>query len=161
MSRALKRGLIALLGMALTLAWWSIRPGRDKHSSAEHIPSSVWDGGGGELTIETDASCAATLRVSFYERDKELGEGRQLETWEKIPAGSRTWTIRVPPRAGGTVELEADSPPVGARLRYTLAVNGRVVDEQAESLDEKLQSGYAFFLQTEFDDYGTAQLSED
>ena len=161
MSRLLKRVLLGILGMVVTLVWWSIRPGNDKHTSAEHIPSSVWDGGGGVLTIEADASCPATLSVTFYESGKELGEGRQLETWEKIPAGSRTWTIQVPPRAGGTVELNADSPKVGDRLRYSLTVNGHVVDEQSQSLDEELESGYAFFLQTEFDDYGTAQLSED
>jgi len=161
MSRLLKRWLLTLVGVAVTLVWWSIRPDNDKHSSVEHIPASVWDGGGGVLTIEADASCPATLRVSFYERDKGIGAGRQLETWEKIPAGSRTWTIQVPPRAGGTVELDAETPKVGDRLRYTLTVNGHVVDEQAQNLDEELASGYAFFLQTEFDDYGKAQISED
>src|SRR5262245_63630413 len=161
MSRPLKRWLLTLAGMAVTLAWWSIRPGHDNHSSAEHIPASVWDGGGGVLTIATDASCPATLRVSFYESDKEIGQGRQLETWEKIPAGSRSWTIQVPPRASGTVELDAETPKVGDRLRYTLTMNGHVVDEQSQSLDEELASGYAFFLQTMFDDYGTGQLSQD
>jgi hypothetical protein len=160
MSRLLKRVLLSVLGMVITLVWWSIRPGHDNHSSVDHIPASVWDGGGGVLTIETDASCPAILRVSFYESEKEYGEGRQLETWEKIPAGARTWTIQVPPGAGGTVELNAESPKVGDRLQYTLKVNGEVVDEQSESLDEELESGYAFAVQTEFDDYGKAQLSE-
>jgi hypothetical protein len=147
--------------MAATLVWWSIRPGDGKHSSTDHIPAEVWSGGAGVLSIETEASCPATLHVSFVDRDKDVDESRLLETWEKIPAGSRSWTIQVPPSAGGTVELNADTPRVGDRLRYRLSVNGRVVDEQSESLEEELQSGYAFFLQTQFDDYGQARLGTD
>ena len=158
MANLLKRGVLAIAGMVVTLVWWSIRPGHDTTASADRIPDTVWNGGGGALTIETESSCPATIRVSFSE---EAGEERSLETWEKIPADKRTWTIDVPPNTGGYIDLGAEAPKVGDRLRWTLKVNGDVVDEQAETLEEELKSGYAFGLVAFFDDYGTAELGED
>ena len=161
MNGLFKRGLLGVAGIAVMLVWWSIRPGDEKHTSAEGIPATVWNGGGGVLTIEAEASCPATLRVSFYDQNEDVSGARLIQTWERIPEGARRWSIQVPSRAGGVVELGADSPKPGDRLHWTLTVNGDVVDEQSQTLEEELDPGYAFFLQTGFDDYGAAQLSED
>ncbi len=80
-----------------------------------------------------------------------------METWTKVGTGSHTWTINVPARVGGYIELGAENPKVGDRLRFRILVNGRVVDEQTDALQEALQSGYAFFVQAYFQDYSTGE----
>ena len=68
----------------------------------------------------------------------------------------RSWSVDVPSQVGGYIEIQADSPNVGDKLRMRLKVNGRVVDEQSEKLDQPLQAGTAFFLQDHFQDYSKA-----
>jgi hypothetical protein len=78
-----------------------------------------------------------------------------------VTAGSRTWTVEVPPAAGGYIELNAEEPKVGDRLKWTVSVNGRVIDEQSETLQEALKPGYAFFIQIHMEDYSKAQPEEE
>jgi hypothetical protein len=149
------RGGLTLLGMGATLAWWTIHPGSSNTKSADHIPAKVWDGGSG-LEIETESSSPATMRVSFTNHQKPAGEQPTLETWEKIPAGARSWSIDVPPGVGGYIEIEADHPTVGDTLTMHVKANGHAVDDQSEKLDSTLQSGTVFALQDHFDDYSKA-----
>jgi hypothetical protein len=144
-----------LLGMVAVLAWWTIHPGGTKTKSADHIPAKVWNGGN-NLEIEVENSSAATMRVSFTDRQKPLGEQAILETWEKISAGTRSWSIDVPSNVGGYIEIGADNPNVGDRLTMRVKMNGQFVDNQSETLDQALQPGTAFFLQDHFDDYSKA-----
>jgi len=157
------KGLLrSAAGLALMLGWWTLTGGGDdpNHESASRIPTAVWEGGGGHLAIEADTSSAAQMRVSFSEED-ESGEGRELQTWEDVAAGHHTWTIDVPSGVGGYVELGAVDPKPGDALRWTVTVNGETVDEQSDTLEEPLQKGYAFFLQTYFDDYASGTLADD
>jgi hypothetical protein len=151
---AIRAGL-AVLGVAITLAWWTIHPGDSHTQSSSHIPDKVW-AGGNELEIEVESSVAATMRVSFSQHDKPAGEQQTLETYEKIPAGTRAWTISVPSRVGGYIEIEAEKPAVGDKLAMKVKSNGRLVDQQTEKLEQALQSGTAFFLQVHFEDYSKA-----
>jgi len=156
---AIRAGL-AVLGVAITLTWWTIRPGNSHTQSSSHIPDKVW-AGGNTLEIEVESSVAATMRVSFSQLDKPIGEQQTLETYEKIPAGTRSWTISVPARVGGYIEIEADKPNPGDQLAMKVKSNGKIVDEQAEKLEGALQSGTAFFLQAHFDDYANANSEKE
>ena len=158
MNPLLKRAGGAVLGLLIMLAWWSWRGGSDSNVQ-KGIPAKVWDGGGGTLTIEAETSVAARFSITFGERDQE--NGRSLEAWTTIPAGSHSWTIDVPPRVGGYIDLTAENPKVGDRLSWKVVVNGAVVDEQAEGLDQPLEPAYAFGLQAYFEDYSTGELGED
>jgi hypothetical protein len=150
-----------LAGLAIVLAWWTIRgPGESTGETADHIPTVVWDGGAGTLTIHAETSTPAQMRVSFSEHDENLESPRSLETYEDVTAGSHAWTISVPANVGGYVELSATEPQPGATLRWTLEANGTKVDEQSDQLEKPLEPGYGFFLQTYFDDYGTGELGE-
>ena len=80
-----------------------------------------------------------------------------METSEKIPAGQHSWTIDVPARVGGYIEIQADSPSAGDRLTLKIKSNGKVINEQAEKLDGPLPAGTAFFVQAFYDDYSNAQ----
>ena len=156
---AIRAGL-AVLGVAITLTWWTIHPGASHTQSSSHIPDKVW-AGGNELEIEVDSSVAATMRVSFSQHDKPAGEQQTLETYEKIPAGTRTWTISVPARVGGYIEIEAENPNPGDRLAMKVKSNGKLVDQQTDKLEQALQSGTAFFLQIHFDDYSKADAERE
>jgi hypothetical protein len=142
--------------MGATLAWWTIHGGQSNTKSADRIPAKIWSGGS-NLEIEVESSSAATMRVSFTDRDMPAGSQPTLETWEKIPAGTRSWSIDVPPGVGGYIEIEADHASVGDKLTMHVKSNGRTVDDQSEKLDSALQPGTAFFLQDHFEDYSKAK----
>jgi hypothetical protein len=160
MNRLLVRGGISLLGIAATLAWWTYGPKGKQAPTESHIPSQI-AGGGQKLEIEADSSSAATMRVSFEQLDKPSGEQMLLDSWEKIPAGAKSWSIDVPAGVGGYIELEADHPNAGAKLTMRVRMNGSLVDEQSDTLDSPLQPNTAFFVQDHFDDYSRAAEKED
>lgn len=150
-----------LAGLALVLAWWTIRgPGDSNTETADHIPTVVWDGGAGSMTIHAESTCAVQMRVSFSEHPEDQGSPRLLETHEDVPAGSHSWTIDVPADVGGYVELSAPSPQPGDHLAWTIEVGGKTVDEQSDTLEKPLEQGYGFFLQSYFDEYATGELGE-
>lgn len=158
MNRLVRRVLLSVLGIAVTLAWWSMRGNDAQVTSADEIPATVWGGGGGTLTITVRTTCAARLLVSFYERQED---GQAMETWQDMEAGERTWSIDVPRGVGGTMELGAVEPKVGDTLSWQIRLNGQVVDEQFDELKEPLQDGYAFFIQSDFEDYSTGLFAAD
>jgi len=155
MRKLAMRVLLGAIGVAVTLGYWTLRgPGESRTKTQSSIPSRVWDGGGGSLALRIETSCAATMRVSFYEGTED---GRGLDTSESVGPGEHSWTIDVPRGAGGTIELGAEQPKVGDTLKWTISLNGQTIDEQSETLDEELRQGYAFFLQSEYDDYSEAR----
>jgi len=159
MRKLLVRVLSGALGVAVVLGYWTWRGGGDSRTQTQSsIPARVWDGGGGSLAVRIETTCAATMRISFHERNDD---GRALETWEALGPGEHSWTIDVPRGAGGTVVLGAEQPKVGDTLRWTISLNGQTIDEQSETLDEALRQGYAFFLQSEYDDYAEARPEEE
>ncbi|HXV35615.1 MAG TPA: hypothetical protein VEC18_00605 [Myxococcota bacterium] len=157
----MKSILKSLAGLALVLAWWTLRGAGDDPSqeSADSIPTTVWAGGGGQLAIEADTTTAAQMRVSFSENG-ETGDERSLSSWEDIAAGHHSWLIDVPKGVSGYVDLGAVEPQPGDKLHWTLSVDGRMVDEQAQTLDAPLEDGWAFGIQAYFDDYASGQLGD-
>ena len=161
MSSLAKKLLIAVLGVVVTLAWWSWRGSSDKTETADRIPAKVWEGGGGTLSVEVESTCKGKMSISFTERGGEDAKARRLEVWEEVAAGRHTWTIDIPPNAGGYIEFGAIQPKVGDRLTWTLRLNGNSIDEQDDTLKEELKSNYAFFLQSFYDDYSKAKVESD
>src|SRR5262245_42276562 len=130
MKKLLIRGGLALLGMAVTLTWWSIRPGGHNVQQSSTIPAKV-AAGGNTMEISTESTGAATMRVGFEDLSKDVGSQEVLNSWEKIPAGTHIWSIDVPAGLGGYIELEADAPKVGDKLTMQIRMNGELVDQQA------------------------------
>src|SRR5262245_28214783 len=94
-----------LLGLAVVLAWWTIRGPGDSHTeTASSIPTVVWDGGSGTFAIHAENSAPAQMRVSFHE-NSESDDARSLETYQDVAPGSHDWTISVPANVSGYVEL--------------------------------------------------------
>jgi hypothetical protein len=65
MKTLLARLGLAVLGVALTLAWWTIHPGNSRTQSSDHIPSQVWNGGHHlEVDVESDGAAAHQLHAA-------------------------------------------------------------------------------------------------
>ena len=150
----MKRILSTLLGLVVVLTWWTIRGDRSPpEEQLQGIPAKVWDGGGGTLAIEVDASTDATLSIDFHER---RDGGRNSNAREKVGPGAHSWSIEIPPNAGGYIEFEADAPQPGAKLSWTIRRDGRSIASGEETLDQPLGKNEAFFLQEYYDDYSKA-----
>lgn len=158
MKTILIRAGIALLGMVITLAWWTYHGTGSKTQSSDHIPAKIGVGGN-KLEVFADASTPSTMRISFSDDTKPVGSQILLESWEKIPAGTRAWSIDVPTGVGGYIELGADAPKPGDTLGVQIKVNGVQVNQQKDRLESPLQPNTAFFVQYEADDYSKASSS--
>lgn len=152
MRKVLVRGGLLVLGVVAMLAWFTYGPKRKSVASENHIPSKI-STGGQTLQIDAESGSPATMRVSFEDLSKPVGKQQLLQSWEKIPAGTRSWSIDVPPGVGGYIELGADHPTTGDTLTMRVRMNGRLLDEQTEKLNAPLEPNTAFFLQDHFDDY--------
>jgi len=150
------RLIMAALGMAITLAWWTYRDHGTKTESRDQIPSSVWGGGPARITVEVETTTPSTMRIDFNERGKEPGQGKMLQSWEKIGSGTKTWTVEAPAKVGGYIEFEADHAKVGDRLKWRVSINGEQVGQDEWTLDKELEKNTAMFLQLHFDDYSQA-----
>jgi hypothetical protein len=165
MERLLKKSVMTVLGVVVMLGWWTVRgrfEGKASADSLSHIPAKVWDGGGGTVVIEAEASEPARVSASFATNlQVDDPNHRFLESREKMEAGTRSFTIDVPRNVGGTAEVSIENPRVGSKVRLAIRVNDRVVAEDAVTLDEPLKPGYGFFAQLELGDYSTGKLAED
>jgi len=150
---------IAVLGMVITLTWWTIRKGDSHVQSVSKIPAKVW-AGGHTLEVEAETSCAAKMSISFTDISKPIGEQPRLETLEKVGPGTYSWTIDVPEKVGGYIELDADAPQVGDALKIKVKVDGKYVGEDSDKLEKPLQAGYAFGVQRYYQDYSKAAPGE-
>ena len=160
MTGLLKRGALTILGVAVTLGFWTVRDWVTDSASASlsHIPEKVWNGGGGEVVVEVETSSKARVSASF---ETNGSDQEYLETWERVGPGIHNYTIDVPANVGGMVEVSSEDPKVGDKVRIAVKVGGNIVGEDEATLDEPLKPGYGFFAQVTLDDYATGKLGED
>ena len=156
MQQVLKRAGIAVLGVVVTLAYWSFTGGGGANSEVQGIPSKVWEGDGGILAVEVESTSPARFSISFSD-----DSDRSLQVWTPVEAGAQTWTLSIPRGAGGYIELGAQDPKVGDTLKWKITLNGDTVEEQSETLEKPLTEGYAFFLQSAYDDYSRMEPEAD
>jgi len=159
-----KRLVLGVLGVAVMLGYWTVKGWfvDDANATVSHIPAKIWDGGGGSIVLEAEATEAGRVSISF-ETNNAIDESdhKLLETWERVGPGFHTWTIEVPPDVSGTAEVDIDGPKVGSKARIAVKVNGRTAVEDRQTLDEPLKNGYAFFAQVQLEDYAKGTPGED
>jgi hypothetical protein len=164
MGGLMKRVMLGVLGVALTLGFWTVKGWfvDEANATSAHIPGKVWDGGGGTVFLEVETTDSGRVSVTF-ETNLAVDDAshKYLETWERVTPGLHTYRIEVPSRVSGTAEVDIDEPKVGSRARVALKVDGRTVVEDSQALTEPLQSGYAFFAQVHLEDYATGTPGED
>jgi hypothetical protein len=156
MEQLLKRAILAVLGVAVMIAWWTITGDPGSHEEVKGIPARVWEADGGTLAVEVETTSAARFSISFGD-----GKERSMTAWTNVDAGSHNWFVEIPRGAGGYIELGAEDPKVGDKLQWKITLNGNTVDEQSDTLSEPLKSGYAFFLQSYYDDYSKMKVEKD
>jgi len=164
MENLLKRAVLGVLGVALTLGFWSAKGWfmSEANATSAHIPEKVWDGGGGTVFIEVETTDSARVSATFETDNRiDAADHKYLESWEPVEPGLHTYKIDVPAHVSGTVELEADTPKVGSQVRVTVKIDGSTVAEDRQTLTEPIQPGYAFFAQVHLDDYATGAPAED
>jgi hypothetical protein len=160
MNRLLLRVGLSIFGCVATLLWWTYRDKVSSVQSSSHIPAKVAEGGN-QLEVSVEASTACTMRIDFNDLRKPSGQQMLLQSWEKIPAGSHTWTIDVPSGIGGYIELNADHPNSGDTLTERVKINGKEVAHQTDRLNGALEPNSAFFVQLHYDDYSKASSEAD
>lgn len=155
-----RRVLLGIAGVALMLGFWTVKGWflGEANATVSHIPDKVWDGGGGTIVVETETTDPARVSISFETNSPvDSPDHKMLETWERVAAGSRTFTIEVPPGVSGTAEVEAEGPKPGSRVRVAVKVGGRTTAEDGEVLNGPLKAGEAFFAQVHLEDYATGR----
>jgi hypothetical protein len=156
-----RKVLGAIAGVAICIAIWTIQDrltgGGD--NSLDSIPTVVWGGGAGVVTIEAEATAPAAISVSFVSNTDDDRE--YLETWQAIPAGKTSFDIDVPADVSGEVWVRIDEPEVGAKVKVTVRSNGTVVAEDWMRLDEPLEAGYGFAAGVEIGDYAKGKPAEE
>ena len=158
MKKLLLRLGLSVLGTAITLIWWTYHDKGSNAQSMNHIPARVAQGGN-QLVIEVQGSTDSTMRVDFEDVSKPSGQQILLNAWQKVPAGSHSWTIDIPSGIGGYSEFEADHPNPGDLLTQRVKINGKEVDSQTERLDSPLQPNTAFFVQFQRDDFSRSEAA--
>lgn len=158
-----RRAIFAVLGTALTLAWWTIRGPADDHTETlSEVPAVIWEGGTA-VTISASNSQEGNLHLTFN-RQSSKGEDEpddSIVTNVKLAPGDHTYTIQVPPAVHGYVELGIDAPPIGAKAAVKVHVGEKVAAEDAAQLEAPLEKGYAFFAQVYIGDYAAAEEGDD
>jgi hypothetical protein len=164
METLIRKMLGAVAGVAICIGIWTIQDRLTGGSgqSADSIPTEVWGGGAGTVTLEVEASEPAFVSASFETNGISLGDDghEYLESWQKIPAGKHTFDIDVPADVSGSVWVRVDEPSVGAKVKIVLRANGRYVGEDAMTLDQPLEDGYGFAAGLEIEDYARGKLYE-
>jgi hypothetical protein len=164
MENIFKRVAMAVLGLVLTLGFWTVKGWfvGEAGATSAHIPDKVWDGGGGTVFIEVETTDPARVSATFETNDQVDSPAHKfLETWEHVEAGEHTYKIEVPAGVSGTAEVSADAPKVGSQVRIAVKVDGSTVAEDRQTLTEPLKPGYGFFAQVNLKDYATGARGED
>lgn len=142
----------AVLGLAVMLAWWTLRGGPDSGSMDSSVPAQVYGGGATQLTVEAAANEPVEMITMFFAPSDQHHE-KGAQALEKFGPGSKTWTVSMPPGTGGYVELRSPAPKVGSHIEWVVKVNGREMARESQTLEEPLKEGYGFALMYEVDDF--------
>jgi hypothetical protein len=151
--------ILGVIGVALTLAWWSFRGEHKSVPTSDRIPPVVFGGGGGPVTVSFDVSGPAVLRASFgHGKNGKGGHDQRLDAYPKFPAGHHEVTFEAAPETWSSLELELERPSPGATLSWSVTAGGREVHRHSEALSGALAANEAFFDNVEFADVSAGTL---
>lgn len=155
----IKRAFMMLLGVGVTLGYWSLRgPGADTTERLADVPAVVWEGG---TAVNIAASCnqPGKLHLSFGRRPLDAKEDhpsdQSLEVEVPLEVGDHNYKVEVPAGVHGYVELGISQPTVGAIASVRVQVAEHVAEDAAQ-LTAPLEQGTAFFAQLHMNDYASA-----
>jgi hypothetical protein len=158
---ALKLAL-AVVGLGLTLGYWTFFDKKPISSGGSHIPDKIFDGGGDRLTVDLEINGKAQLGMMLEQPRKPDGSQPLAEYYQNLNPGHYSFTVELAPKMMGTVDLRALEPQVGNKLSWTVTRNGNQIAQDSDTLDKPLQAGYSQDLQVqlESEEQATNQNSE-
>jgi hypothetical protein len=121
---------------------------RNEAAQESKIPSRVWDGGSGRLSIDANVTQEAFLSLELHNSSNQV-----LNAREDMSSGRHSWNVELAPGTGGTIRLQAKNPTPGAELSWIVKYNDAVVADSSSNLDRPLGSGEALFLALEKKDF--------
>ena len=154
--RATRSARIGIPGLALAGVWLVAlagcgSPQSTEISEAEQLPVVVFGGGGGLMEIEVELNRTAELKASF-ERWIRPDESQLLSSTQVLALGSHHFEVDVADATYGYFEVGIPDAEVGARIVWTVSLDGERLDREEVELEQPLAPGYAFFVQFEFDE---------
>lgn len=157
----LKKLGMSALGLVAVLAYWTITGNHSTTSSGPaKMPGKFLNGGNGTLTIEAESTTPAVMRYTLHGPLKDGKAEDEVTGYEDLEAGHYSWSTEIAPKTGVYLELEAKNPQPGAKLNWTVKLNGNELDTQNETMEQPLKSNEAFFIQLIRDDVEDANSGE-
>ena len=142
---------LGILGLAAWLGYHSFIGSDNQHSKElEHIPTKVFAGGGGNLTLSIQMNKSGYLLAEFSRGDQEK---EKVVAREDLKDGDHYYKIDLPPDLSyGYFELEINDATVGSQIAWSVELDGKEVTHDSQTLQEPLKQNEAFGLQLEFND---------
>lgn len=136
-----------VLGVALTLGWWTCTGSSGDDEILESIPAVFLEGGDRyEVDIELTQPGEMYVMVA---RDTAT-EYTTIEATEKFAPGEWTVAFEAPPDALPYLDLQIKQPTEGALVRWTVYRNDeKVWSESTNSLGENRPNGWYWGLELE------------
>jgi hypothetical protein len=153
LQRAARRARLTLaLGVVgLCLGCMTGCVGGTEIHEASQLPTVVFGGGGGLMQIDVELNQPAELKASF-ERWSQPDESELLSSTQELPPGSHHFEVDVADATYGYIEVGIPDAEVGARIAWTLSLDGARLDREEVELERPLEPGLAFSVQFEFDE---------
>jgi hypothetical protein len=150
--RMAARAVLAGLGLLLWAGWVMVSDGAGRTHVEElsELPPVVFGGGGGRFELDVEVAQPSRLTSSF-ERWHEDGPSELLASNQMLSPGEHHFSVDVPESTYGYFEVGVPEARVGARISWTLRMDGAVLEQQQVELEEPLEAQHAFFVQFEFD----------
>jgi len=149
----LKKLVTSAIGLAAVLTYWTLTGHQTAVSSGpQKLPAKFLNGGGGTLTIEATSTTPASFRYTLHGPYENGDSKDKVNGYEELQAGPHSWTTELAPNTGVYLEWEALHPQPGAKLSWTVKLNGKEIDTQDETLNGELKANEAFFIQYERED---------
>jgi hypothetical protein len=146
----------ALLAVALFALCLGGLPGCSAADGTEiqessQLPQVVFGGGGGVMRIDVELNQPAELKASF-ERWSGPDTSDLLSSSQALDPGSHHFEIDVADATYGYLEVGIPEAQVGARIVWTLSLDGRRLDREEVELEQPLRPGHTFTVEFEFDE---------
>lgn len=144
--------VMSVLGLVLWIGYVTMCDGGGgSYTEVAELPHVVFGGGGGTIAIEVDLNQPGELSSSFGRWDAE-DEYEELTSVQPVAPGQHRFSVDVADSTYGNLEVGVPDAEVGARIEWTVSLDGEELDSEEIELEEPLRSGTAFFVQFAFDE---------
>ena len=140
-------------GVLLALAFWSMTGSGD--AAAERLaelPPVVLGGGGGTVSIELTLDEPGRLEAVFERYDAEGFDVLEaIEVDQELASGVHNLRVELPDDVSVYLEARIPDAKVGARIEWTVSIDGETATSQSYQLDEAPPPDYDYALAVMFE----------